>query len=69
MLGKKSLIIYLFSIIFGSLIFGYLLDMFLIDVDFESIVDIDEFGVLHYVSSVILFSLLLYTTFVPKRAY
>jgi len=68
MLGTKSLYIYLGTIIFGSIIFGLGLD-FVFDInsiDAASLIHIEEdAGLLEIVSSLVLWSLMLYFIFKP----
>jgi len=63
MLGTKSLYIYLGSIIGGSIVFGLGLDYIfdIISIDVKSIIHIhEEAGVLEILSSIILWSLMLF---------
>jgi len=61
-LGKKSLIIYLVSVMFGSILFGYFFDIYFADylsIDDLFEFDTEKFGLIDQISSVILLVLLL----------
>ncbi len=66
MLGLRSLYIYLGSIILGSIVFGFGLDYIFKDIDIKSIIHMhEEANVLEWVSSVVLWVMVLYFTLKP----
>ncbi len=61
MLGKRAVLIYLFTIAAGSLLFGVLLDLFFLDVDVKNMLHInEEADWIATVSSIFLWALVLY---------
>jgi len=61
MLGLRTLVIYLGTIIVGSILFGLGLDVLFVDVDVKELVNMDEeAGVLAWISSALLWLLMLY---------
>ena len=64
-LGKKSLIIYLSSIIIGSFIFGFILDYLSIslNLDLNTIIHDEDISFIDYISSAILSVLMIFYTF------
>lgn len=61
MLGKRTLFIYLATIILGSVVFGLGLDYFLGEIEIKELIKMDEsFGIVAILSSVVLWTLALY---------
>lgn len=66
MLGRRTLYVYLGTIILGSMFFGFVLDGLLHDVNIKEMVHIhEEFGLVSTISSIILWTLVIYYTIKP----